>query len=105
MHHAGYVPKRAVHHLSVLIAALKGAVCKTVGFSSRNPKAPAVAYCRIWPNERVKAAPLRRTAEAEPPCQEHAKGEEGGEQDQQGQAREDDPADECVCLFALRRDD
>jgi len=32
MHHAGYVPKRAVHHLSVLIAALKGAVSKTVGF-------------------------------------------------------------------------
>jgi hypothetical protein len=30
MQHAGYVPKRAVHHLSVLIAALKGAVCKTV---------------------------------------------------------------------------
>jgi hypothetical protein len=35
MQHAGYMPKRAVHHLSVLITALKGAVCKTVGWLKR----------------------------------------------------------------------
>ncbi|HEX3959388.1 MAG TPA: hypothetical protein VHZ03_22605 [Trebonia sp.] len=46
-----------------------------------------------------------RAAEAKPPCREHGKLDQCGEQDQQGQAREDDPADEDVCLFALRRDD
>ena len=41
MHHAGYVAKRTVHHLSVLIAVLKGAVCKTRRLLIEEPQRPA----------------------------------------------------------------